>query len=106
MILGLCGYKFLEMQTKGGRLDPDLILHDFKLRQSYLVEANEIIKDYPFGLGYEGYLEHQLIKENKYILRLVHNVCYQIVLNYGVITFILMLASICGYIMICKNNKR
>ncbi|MCQ2748550.1 MAG: hypothetical protein MJ246_00615 [Clostridia bacterium] len=106
VILGICGVLFLKSQTDGGRLDPDLIFHDFKLRQSYLVEANEIIKDYPFGLGYEGYLEHQEIKENKYTLRLVHNLPYQIVLNYGIITFLFLLAIIDAYFMICKNNKK
>lgn len=104
LVVALLGLTFIKSYK--GRLDPDLILHDFKLRQSYIVEANEIIKDYPFGLGYEGYLEHQVIKENKYILRLVHNLPYQIVLNYGVVTFMLLLAIIEAYVLLCFRNKK
>ncbi|MCQ2911650.1 MAG: O-antigen ligase family protein [Clostridia bacterium] len=88
------------------RFKIDTIERDIKLRYSYLVEANDIIKDYPFGLGYEGYLKHNVIKENKYKLRLVHNVPYQIVLNYGFIMLALSLIYFARYIYICARNKK
>lgn len=88
------------------RFKIDTIERDIKLRYSYLVEANDIIKDYPFGLGYEGYLKHNVIKENKYKLRLVHNAPYQIVLNYGFIMLALSLIYFARYIYICARNKK
>lgn len=88
------------------RFNTDIILRDFKLRFSYLEEANEIIKDYPLGLGYEGYLNHQEIKENKYKLRLVHNMPYQIVLNYGIQTLILTIILFARYMFISFKNKK
>lgn len=88
------------------RFKIDTIERDIKLRYSYLVEANDIIKDYPFGLGYEGYLKHNVIKENKYKLRLVHNAPYQIVLNYGFIMLALSLIYFVRYIYICARNKK
>lgn len=88
------------------RFKTSTITRDINLRLSYLDEANDIIKDYPVGLGYEGYLNHQLIKENKYKLRLVHNMPYQIVLNYGFIMLIVAIYYFIRYIMICIKNKK
>lgn len=88
------------------RFETSTITRDINLRLSYLDEANDIIKDYPFGLGYEGYLNHQEIKENKYKLRLVHNMPYQIVLNYGVIMLVFTLIYFYMYIKKCIDNKK
>ena len=65
-----------------------------------------IIKENPFGLGYEGYLTSQSVKENKYKLRLVHNFLLQWALNYGVITLFLGFAFIIYYIMKCKKQRK
>lgn len=106
LLVSLLCIFILSSSKLTNRFKLDTITRDIKLRYSYLEEANDIIKDYPFGLGYEGYLKHNVIKENKYKLRLVHNMPYQIVLNYGFIMLLIAVIYFVRYIYLCARNKK
>lgn len=108
IIIAGCGFFKLVNKNEeiNKRFQIETIIHDIKLRGSYLIEANEIIKEYPLGLGYEGYLKHQEIKENKYRLRLVHNMPYQITLNYGMVMLSFLAYCMYKYIVLMIKKKK